>query len=278
MSKSSNKTKVEYITSNDEHWYPSPRKKDVWYPSATTIVGKIFPKGIGFQRYLANQSSWEESRKVLEAAGRRGTNVHEATELLEEGKTLYCENYTMEEWQMIEGFVKWYNAHQPKVLYTEERFASDRLRTGGTIDRVYEIDGEIVVLDFKTSSAIHDNYWAQTAIYWALLKEKTKIEADKTAVLRLAPRRKLGYEYVLHDRDQIKEDLAAFKHAQKMWDYLYPKAAPKLLEVPTEFSLELEKCSVCDGHGEVTQGEFDDMRNVPCPECKLDWASEKDQD
>jgi len=231
-------TKKEFITSNDEHWYPSPSKKEVWYPSVTTIIGATFPKGVGFQKYLANLSSYEESQTILKDAGRRGTNVHEGTELLERGETLHRDNYTLEEWQMLEGFVKWWKKYQPEVLAVERSLCSDKLKTGGTIDRVYIINGVLTILDIKTSSAIHDNYWAQTAAYDALWFEHEKQRVEQTAILRLAPKRKEGYEYVCHSRKEIDKDFKVFKSVYTVWEYLNPKAGPKLLDVPTELSLK----------------------------------------
>jgi len=231
-------TKVEFITSENEHWYPSPTVPGLYYPSATTILGDSFPKGIGFQKYLANQESYEKSQEILKSAGSRGTNVHEGTELLERGHTLYRESYTLEEWQMLEGFVKWHKKYNPRPIHIERGFVSDELETGGTIDRVYEIDGDIVTLDIKTSGAVYDSFWAQLGIYDKLVTEKTTLVSDYTAVLRLAPKRKEGYEYVIHKRDEIDEDFKVFRATQSIYKYRNPKAKPKLLEVPTTLSLK----------------------------------------
>jgi hypothetical protein len=230
--------KTEFVTSENEHWYPSKTKANVWYPSVTTIIGDSFPKGIGFQKYLANQESYESSQDILKAAGKRGTNVHEATEVLERGHILYRDNFTLEEWTMLQGFVAWHKKYNPRPIHIERGWVSDQLETGGTIDRVYDIQGDIVVLDIKTSSAVHQNYFCQVAVYDRLLTEHTTLVADYTAILRLAPKKKDGYEYVLRDRDEIEEDFAVFQSVQKIWKYRNPKAKPKIIEVPTTLSLK----------------------------------------
>jgi hypothetical protein len=229
---------TEFITSENEHWYPSAKKKDVYYPSVTTIIGACFPKGYGFQKYLANQESWEKSQEILKAAGTRGTNVHKGSELLEEGHMLSRASYTLEEWQMLEGFVKWHKTYHPQVQAIEFSAVSDKLKTGGTIDRIYMIDGVRTLLDLKTSSAIHDNYWAQTAAYVKLWEEiHPDMPIEQTAILRPTTRRKQGYEYCLHTREQIEEDFKIFKSVQALWCYLNPTAKPTILDVPTTLSL-----------------------------------------
>src|SRR3990167_10384519 len=127
---------TEMVTSESEHWYSSPTRPDVWYPSVTTILS-VFPKGVGFNKYLTAQTSWESSQEALKKAGQRGTNVHQATELLDRGFTLSREGYSLEEWQMLIGFVNWYKIYKPKLLFMEKRVVSDNIGTGGTIDRIY---------------------------------------------------------------------------------------------------------------------------------------------
>ena len=230
------KTKIEFITDENSHWYKSLRKKDVYYPSVTTILS-VFPKNVGFNKYLTAQVSWESSQEILKAAGRRGQNVHRGTERLEEGETLYRENFTLEEWMMLIGFVTWWKEYQPKLIKKEYSVVSDKLKTGGTIDRIYEIRGQNVLLDIKTSSSIYENYWIQTAAYVKLLGKKDP-KIDLTAILRLAPRKKCGYEYCVRDQEQFEEDYKIFEATKKTWDYLNPDAKPKLLEVPATLCLK----------------------------------------
>lgn len=44
--------------------------------------------------------------------------------------------------------------------------------------------------------------------------------------------------------------------------------------------MEEEKCDVCGGEGYVTEGEYDDLRDVRCPECnpKTDMEELMDDD
>lgn len=230
-------TKIEFITSENEHWYPSQKKKETWYPSVTTVLS-IWPKGVGFNRWLGNQESFDSSQQTLKAAGDRGIRVHNATQVLEEGGSLHRDAFSLEEWQMIMGFVNWHRKYNPEVIFVEKSVVSDAEQTGGTIDRLYRIDGQVILLDIKTSSAVHDQYWVQTGVYAHLLAVELKIMVDATAILRLAPRRKELFEYVLHD--EWGKDALLFDNVYGIWKFLFPNAQPKFLELPLILSLNIQ--------------------------------------
>lgn len=229
---------AEFITADSEHWYPSPKKPDVWYPSVTTILS-VFPKGVGFNKYLTQQSSWESAEENLKEAGKRGTNVHKGSEMLELGETLQRGIYTVQEWQMLMGFVAWHDLYKPELHKMEYGLVSDKHKTGGTIDRVYTINGFKTVFDLKTSGSIHDNYWCQVAMYAQMYEEKHKGEIiDQTAILRVTDRKKSLFEFQTKTRDEWKEDLKIFKAVQEVWTYLNPNAQPKILELPEVLKLD----------------------------------------
>ena len=227
---------IEIITSDSEHWYPSLKKKGVWYPSVTTI-NAVFPKGVGFNKYLTAQTSWESSQESLEEAGKRGTAVHLGTQALEEGQTLKQETYPVDQWQMLIGFVNWYKEYSPKTLAIEFKVVSDKYKTGGTVDRIYQIGDQVIILDVKTSKKIWSNYWLQVAAYEKLVTETKKFpKISHLAILRLTPLRKTYYEYVLID--DWKEPWKAFQACQDIWRYENGKdTGPKILTLPKELKL-----------------------------------------
>ena len=237
MKENSMDSKKEFVEVNGEHWYESKKHLGVFYPSVTTILS-VFPKGVGFNKYLTAQVSWETSQEILKEAGKRGTLVHKTTEMLEAGGTVLRPGFSVQEWQMVAGFVNWHTKHSPVVKHVEHGLVSDKLKIGGTIDRIYQIDGSNVLLDIKTSGSIYDNYWAQVAAYAEMFEADTKTKIDYTAILRLTDRKKEYYEYVLRSRDEWKEDLKIFKATKQIWDYLNPNAKPKIVELPAELSLK----------------------------------------
>jgi len=225
----------------NQHWYESNKKKGVYYPSVTMVTG-FLPKGQFFERYLADQESWEESQKLLKEAGERGTRVHDASEILDNGGTITYENsgLTDEEYELLSFYVNWHKKFTPKIVHVELRMVSDKMKLGGKLDRIYEIDGKTVLFDLKTSkSAIFDSHWIQVACYSAMYEELYKTKVDQVAILRLTGRRKEGYEYVTRSREEWLKDYKQFKKTYDTMMYLGNNKviAPKIIEVPEVLSL-----------------------------------------
>lgn len=231
-------TVKEMMESEGEHWYRFPDGS--WEPSVTTVLS-VYPKGASFQKYLAGQDSWESSQEILKAAGERGSRVHKATERLEEGEVLKRADFTLEEWRMLEGFIAWHKDHKPILLKKEFILKSKSLRTGGTVDRLYQIGDDIVILDIKTSGAIYDSYWCQVAAYaYMHLEEFQDTKVDNVSILRLAPRTKIGYEYKTRHLTETMEDLFAFNACRELYDHSVKKVSPKEIEVPLTLAIEKE--------------------------------------
>lgn len=229
----------EVVVIENEHWYQSPKTKQ-WYPSVTTILGDGVPKGEGFSRYLVGQSSWEAHQESFMAAARRGTRVHEASELLErDGAILNFSDYSIEEWQMIMGFTEWFTDTKPeKTLAIEQSLVSDIFETGGTIDRVYEMNGMLTVLDLKTSKQVQLSHLIQTAVYAALWEEKFGVTVEQTAILRLRTIGKQRYELHTHTREEWQEHLKLFKPAYAFWKAQNPnKVEPTPLTLPKSLDI-----------------------------------------
>jgi len=234
--------KTLQLLPRDAHWYPSPTKKDVYYPSVTFVTG-FLPKGQFFERYLADQGSYEDAQRVLKEAGERGTRVHVASELLDKGETINYETsgVTDEEYQLLSFYVEWHKRYIPEIKAVELRLISDKHKLGGTTDRIYIIDGKRVLFDLKTSkTAIYDSHWLQLSAYADMYEHLKKEQIDEVAILRLTVRRKDGYEYVTRSRAEWKEDYKQFKKTYGTMIYLNAGKIikPKIIEVPEVLSLK----------------------------------------
>lgn len=230
------------------HWYESPKHKGVFYPSVTAV--NVMPKDKYFEKYLADLGSYEESQSILNEAGKRGTRVHEATEAIERGETL---DYTTsglkdDEWELLMSFIKWHKEFSPVVIDVngnsgiELKLISDKLKLGGTADRVYMINGKRVLFDIKTSkSKIFNYHWTQVAAYAHMYEEIYKQKIDCTAILRLTNRTKKGYEYVVHEEEEWRTvDLPQFKRNYETYKYINGEKAwhPEIKEIPRYASIK----------------------------------------
>jgi len=224
----------------EDHWYYSEKKK-VWYPSVTKVTGYL-PKGQFFERYLADQGSYEESQKILMEAAERGTRVHIMSERLDKGEEIPYEmsGLTDEEYQLMTYYIDWHHEYTPEIIHVELKLVSDKLKLGGTLDRIYRIDGKLTLLDLKTSkSAIFDSHWIQVAAYASMYEELYKEKVEQVAILRLTSRRKSGFEYVIRTRDEWQKDLKQFKATLQTMLYLLggKMPEPKFIEVPETLKL-----------------------------------------
>lgn len=80
----------------------------------------------------------------------------------------------------IAAFEDWLKEHKIEPLAVERRVLSKKFFYAGTTDFFGRIDGAYAVLDFKTSSAIYDEMWLQTAAYELALQEELQLEEPIT--------------------------------------------------------------------------------------------------
>ena len=121
------------ITSCDERWYARSTTDQVTglpvyqYVPSVTWIAEHYPKGIGFYKWLAN-TGWDEAEALKEAAGDKGSKVHQAISHLLDGNTVpmdgmvtnpttgQAEPLTLEEYDALRAFAAWHTAAQPILV------------------------------------------------------------------------------------------------------------------------------------------------------------------
>jgi ATP-dependent exoDNAse (exonuclease V) beta subunit len=73
------------------------------------------------------------------------------------------------------------------IYHQETTMASDKLEVAGTVDLICEVDGELAIVDFKTSAKEKpeewlEDYFVQLSAYWAMFSERTGIVPKKLVV------------------------------------------------------------------------------------------------
>ena len=153
------------ITLPDARYY---RRNGEYYPSITYVLSH-YPKVKFFEDWLKKVGY--SSDFIVKKAGDEGTQVHEMIEQYLNGKELNFlseygnPQYHPDVWQMFLRFVEWWEEYKPTLIETEVHLFSDELKVAGTCDMVCEIDGEIWIVDFKTSNNLQTVYDLQTAVY-----------------------------------------------------------------------------------------------------------------
>lgn len=263
---------IVQVTIADERWYFKESKDPetklpimTAVPSVTWIAGH-YPKGIHFYKWLA-EKGWDEAEAIKQAAGDKGSKVHEAISSILRGEEVridskfpnkskstaedaIMEELSFEEVECIMSFIDW-----KKSLTSFEPIAwdivvfSEQGNYAGTIDLIAKINGDLYVVDFKTSQYIWTEYELQISAYRKALEngenplyernpngtESNKmldISNLKTAILQIGYRKnKARYKFT-----DIEDQFAVFKLAQEIWKRDSSGQEPRKVDLPIVLS------------------------------------------
>lgn len=90
-------------------------------------------------------------------------------------------------------YFEWEKGREIKPILIEEAMVSEPYKYGGTIDCLAQIDGELTLLDFKTSKGIFPEMIIQLSAYEQLLFDN-KYVVDKSRILRIGRDETEGFE------------------------------------------------------------------------------------
>ena len=238
---------AKQITMPDSRYY---RRNGEYYPSVTYVLG-TYPKGKFFEDWLKKVGY--SADYIVKKAGEEGTQVHEMIEAFLEGEELNFLGpngrplYHPDVWQMFLRFVEWWEEYNPTLIETEVHLFSDELKVAGTCDMVCEIDGELWIVDFKTSNNMHTTYELQTAVYGKMYEECYGKKANRHGLLWLKSSKRKGakdkmqgkgWEMVESSRSQ-EDNLDIFKTVKKLFDLENPEHKPIFTEFKTQVKRKL---------------------------------------
>jgi hypothetical protein len=235
---------ISQINVWDERFY-QPKGSSKYYPSVTWILS-AYPKGAHFEKWLKEHGL--QADEILDAAGRSGAIVHYAIEsMIKEGHTMHWEDYGELEYSMIVRFTEWFERAKPRIIAMEERLYSDKLGGyAGTVDLVCMIDGNVWVIDFKTSNHLADQYPMQLASYASAIEGSDLIgglDVYSTGVLWLKAKTRTDKGWMQGKGWQLKEYSNWQKHFKEfaavkaVWDIQNPNAKPRNLSYPEKVKL-----------------------------------------
>lgn len=156
------------------------------YPSVTSVISH--QKAEFFAQWRKRVGVEEANRKSKHATT-RGTKLHTLFEYFlnnEEYESL--PEYEVPLVNLMFKYAKGHlEEHVDNIFEQETQMYSDRLCLAGTVDLIAEWDGELAVIDFKTSAAAKpeawlEDYFVQLSAYWAMFSEKTGVVPKKLVV------------------------------------------------------------------------------------------------
>lgn len=235
------------ITLPDSRYY---RRNGKYYPSVTYVLG-YYPKGKFFENWLKQVGF--ASDYIVKKAAEEGTQTHELCEAYLNGEELNFldsngrPQYNPDVWQMFLRFVEFWETFKPTLIETEVHLFSDELKVAGTCDLIVEINGELWLLDLKTSNQLQTTYELQTAVYGQCYEECFGKKIDRYGILWLkSSKRKAstgkmqgkGWEVVESSRT-FEENIGIFKTVKRLFDLENPTHSPVFTEFRTTAKREL---------------------------------------
>lgn len=205
-------------------------------PGTTTVIGRWKESGGLLQwAFKQGQSGASNLHENRDKAADIGTMAHGMIEgringdLRGDAMSLYpgieidAANKVNNAFDM---YIKWEQLTKLKFLskYQEIQLVSPEFKFGGTPDAIGEIDGEIVLLDWKTSNGVYQDYIIQLAAYRHLINEGVRMDTGEPLPFKVSNSAHLlrfakeypdfGHHY-FGDLDVAWEQ---FKLFRKAWD------------------------------------------------------------
>jgi len=159
-----------------------------WVPSITSVTS--FYNREVFRKWRKRVGDTEANRITKESTT-RGTDYHEAAQAYLENKELDWNNYLP-----LTQFM--FKSSQPyldkigKIHAIERTLYSEYLGLAGRVDCIAEYDGDLAIIDFKTSKKIKpekwvEQYFVQETAYACMYYELTGIAVDKLITIMVTP-------------------------------------------------------------------------------------------
>lgn len=255
---------------SNSRFYPCPNCR-VDHPSCTTLLGMISSRAlmawsakngtaklnvfseavktidysVWEQAAEASQEEWEctedtmfwkSGKQIGQDAADMGTLAHSWIEAHLHGKEVTLESLPDPAKKAVEGFLSWKNENKVEVLETEKTLYNCKLGYAGTCDAILRVNGELTLIDWKTSTAIYSNYPVQCWSY--ALADEMSNGSNLYKQIGVGRFGKLGdWEVRLFKRNaydgietarRIMEGCAAIFKFQQEWEFNHPwKKEPK---------------------------------------------------
>ena len=159
-----------------------------WVPSITSVTS-FYNRDIFIK--WRKRVGLEEANRITKKATARGTDFHQVCQDYLENKELNWEDY-----QPLTKFMfhhaKPYLDKINNIHAIERTLYSEYLGLAGRVDCIAEYEGELAVIDFKTSEKIKpeewiENYFVQEMFYAAAYYELTEIPPVKLITIMVTP-------------------------------------------------------------------------------------------
>ncbi|MBI2450765.1 MAG: hypothetical protein HYV52_00280 [Parcubacteria group bacterium] len=204
----------------------------IWYPRVTAITKiKANP---ALYKWYADSASFSDAEKAKKTSASEGSLLHEVVESIlsmpQGADVEKIQEIPASVRPAVEKFIEFKNQNKITPLSIEERAVSKKHGYAGTIDALVELNGQIGVLDIKTSSGIWRDYGLQTAAYIEALNEKHFPLIKNRWILRLDQLKYcLSCGAKMREKGGVKKIKGGEKDCPHLWDDLKGELEIQLL-------------------------------------------------
>jgi len=169
-------------------------------------------------RYWLQKTGAAKSKEILKTRSNFGSMLHKMIEVTLKGEKL-SDNYDQYLMDSIKVFEKWRGLHEIIPQALEQHLWSNTHKFAGTCDFIGLVDGKLMILDWKSSRSIYDEYFLQMSAYVAAFYEQTGIKVEGIGILQI---RDGEYNFITKTYDEIMQDyFPVFLAAKTIYDWKY---------------------------------------------------------
>ncbi|MFA6433771.1 MAG: PD-(D/E)XK nuclease family protein [Elusimicrobiales bacterium] len=161
--------------------------------------------------------------KLKDEAADLGSQAHAFIDLIIHGKEPESLPAAIE--GPVKAFKDWWGKMGIQLVMGDTKVASTQYGYGGSLDALGVRNGKLVLLDWKTSSGIYDEYALQVAAYAQAFKETFGADCAEAFIVRFG--KKLPIEFEAKEVASLQESFAAFLAAKTLKESL---AKPHFVE------------------------------------------------
>lgn len=185
-------------------------KSGLAVPGSTTVLGIMAKEALVAWAWKLGTEG-KDYRKVRDQAADIGSLAHFMINCYLLGKEPDLSEFSKENIDQAENsflkFVTWWDDNKFTVMESELPLVSEKYLYGGTTDCIAkDQNGKIVLIDFKTSKGIYDEYISQLVSYSKLYAENYGTNIDRHIIIRIGKESQGDFE--------VRE----YAELEKYWD------------------------------------------------------------
>ena len=155
------------------------------FPSITTVLSSLSKASIQEWRHRVGA---EEANRISTQASRRGTKTHSIIEDYLQNKQDYLSGHMPDSIELFKSVQSILDIHVDNIYGIEVALWSKDLGVAGRCDCIAEYDGELSILDWKTSSKPKKEEWVESyklqgTAYAKMYEERTGIKITQVVIV-----------------------------------------------------------------------------------------------